>query len=120
MTENNGTLLTYCPNYNKIINFEFLKSDYISETLVKFYKQYVCSFDKNNEEECSRVKHVDKIVNRYLDDYIFRKEMKNELLQIKVKKNADDILKTIIDNIIKIFRRYEEGCTRNIYISRWI
>ena len=53
---NKNNILTYCPNYNKIINFEFLKSDYISEQLVNYYRKYICSIDIMNAEECNRAK----------------------------------------------------------------
>ena len=46
--------------------------------------------------------------------------MKLGLVNIKIKQNTDNVLKVIIENIIKIFERYEEGFTRNIYFSRWI
>lgn len=117
---NKSSILTYCPNYNKIINFEFLKSDYISEKLITFYKNYIYTIDINNKEECLKAQNVDIILNTYINDYIFRREMKNELLQIKIRRNIDDVLKIIIDNIIRIFKRYKEGITRKIYISRWI
>ena len=57
---------------------------------------------------------------KYIKDYSFRKEMKRDLLNITVKKSVDNILRVIIDNIIKIFERYESSATRKIYISRWI
>ena len=117
---NTNSILSYCPNYYKIINFEFLESDYISARLVSFYENYVCNISIDDKEDLYKAKQVDEIVSKYIDDYIFRKEMKRELLQIKVKKSAGDILKIIIDNIIKIFERYKDGITRNIYISRWI
>ncbi len=113
-------VVKYCPNYYKITEFEFLDSDYISERLVGFYKKYVCSIDTNNTEEVEKATCVDKIISKYIDDYAFRKEMKKELLQIKVKSSVSNVLKVIIDNIIKIFERYKEDMTRKIYIARWI
>ena len=115
-----NSILTFCPNYHKIINFEFLESDYISSRLVSFYESYICSISLDNQEELFKAKQIDEIVSKYIDDYIFRKEMKRELLEIKVKKSAKDVLKLIIDSIINIFERYKDGITRNIYISRWI
>ncbi len=112
-------ILNYCPNYNKIINFEFFESDYVSEKLISFYQDYVASVQKNDLEELKKVTKVDTIVSKYIDDYLFRKEMKKELLTIKVRRSVN-VLKVIIDNIIKIFDRYEEGVTRNIFISKWI
>lgn len=117
---NASEIMKICPNYNAIVNFEFLESDAISNTLVNFYKQYVTQIDKTDIEAIKKATEVDKIIMRYINDYIFRKEMKTGLLQIKVKKSVDNVLKVIIDNIIKIFERYQEFATRKIYISRWI
>ncbi len=119
MTDNNN-ILKYCPNYNKIINFEFLESDRISATLVNFYKEYIYNLELTDTEGLQKAHEVDSIIMKYINDYIFRKEMKKGLLQITVKQSVDNILKVIIDNIIKIFERYQEGATRKIYISRWI
>ena len=38
-----------------------------------------------NAEECNRAKSVDIIINKYIDDYIFRKEMKNELCNLYLR-----------------------------------
>ena len=113
-------VVKYCPNYYKITEFEFLESDYISERLIGFYKKYVCNIDLNNSEEIKKATCVDNIISKYIDDYTFRNEMKKELLQVRVKSTVTNVLKVIIDNIIKIFERYQEGMTRNIYIARWI
>ena len=57
---------------------------------------------------------------RYIDDYQFRKTLKQELLRVKVKSSCKDIIKTIVENIIEIFKRVEFEQTRRIYISKWI
>ena len=101
MSEN--TIMRFCPNYNTIINFEFLESDSISYTLVKFYKQYIAQLDINDAEGTKKAREVYLIIMKYINDYMFRKEMKNGLLEIKVKRSVDNVLKVIIDNIIKIF-----------------
>ncbi len=113
-------LTKYCPNYYKITEFEFLESDYISDRLVGFYKKYVCNLDINDPEEIKKATCVDKIIAKYIDDYTFRKEMKKELLQIRVKSTVSNALKVIIDNIISIFEKYQEFATRKIEIARWI
>ena len=46
--------------------------------------------------------------------------MQKQILEIRVKKDAKDILKEVIKSILKIFDNYEEYTTRVIYISRWI
>ena len=118
MSSNN--ILKYCPNYYKITEFEFFEDDYISNRLITFYKDYVCKIETFNSEDLQRAIKIVQVISKYIDDYTFRKEMKQKLVQIKIKSTVSNILKVIIDNIIKIFENYEIDSTRKIYISRWI
>ncbi len=110
----------YCPNFYRIIDFEFWPDDYVSQKLVSFYKEYVCHLEEYDQNELAKANQVDKIVAKYIDDYTFRKEMKKQLLQIQIRSTVQNVLKAIIDSIIKIFEKYEISATRNIFIAHWI
>ena len=116
----NKQIIDLCPNFYKIIEFTPYEDDVISSKLIKLYQQYIFKIDINNLEEVEEVRQLDKVVNKYIDDYLFRKELQKQIVQIKVKKDETNILKAIIRSIIKIFDNYEEYPTRVIYISRWI
>ena len=118
--ENNKIILSYCKNFDKIINTDFLEDDNLSLQLVKIYKDFIFKIDINDELDVLKVKELDKTMGKYVDDYFFRKTLQKEILTIKVKKSAGDIIRTIVDSIISIFKKYEEDSTRKIYISRWI
>ena len=107
-------------NFYKIIEFSPYEDDIISKKLIKLYQQYIFRIDINNSEDVESVINLDKVVSKYIDDYLFRREMQKQILQIRVKKDTKDILKEIIYSIIKIFDNYEEYTTRVIYISKWI
>ena len=117
--KNNKVILSYCQNFEKIINADFLEGDNLSLQLVKIYKDYIFSIDITNEVDIINVKEIDKILARYVDDYLFRKTLKQELLRVKVKK-CGNVIKTIVESIIEIFRKVEFEQTRKIYISKWI
>ena len=116
----NKEIISYCPNFYKIINWTPYEDDKISDKIVKLYQKYIFKIDINDNEDVERIKQLDQVVNKYIDDFAFRKEMQKQIVTIKVAKNATDILKEIIKSIIKIFHNYEEYTTRLIYISRWI
>lgn len=118
--KNNKLVLNYCRNFEKIINTDFEENDTLSLQLVKIYKDYIFKIDISNEEEVENAVEIDKIMVRYIDDYLFRKTLKQELLRVKVKSTCKDIIKTIVESIIEIFRRVEFESTRKIYISKWI
>lgn len=117
--QNNKLILKNCPNFYKIINFEYFEDDFISEKLVEVYENYIFNISLDDIEQIDRANRLDSILSKYVDDYLFRKEMKNELLKLTVKK-TENVFMAIVNYILTFFERYEEDATRKIYISRWI
>ena len=115
----NKQILRHCPNFYKIINFEYFEDDKLSEKLVDVYEDYVFKVDPSNRNQVVKLEQLDLILNKYIDDYFFRKELKSEMKKIRIRKD-EDILNAIVDWIIKVFYNYEVGYTRNIYFSRWL
>ncbi len=114
------TLLTNCVNYERIINFDYLSDDLITAKLIKVYKDYVFKTNFQTVEDYNRLKEFDYVLGKYIDDYAFRKELKKEIVHVKVKKSCTDILRAIVEGILKIFDNYMESSTRKITIARWI
>lgn len=112
-------IIENCPNFYKIVNFDYFEDDNFTASLIKIYRTYIFSIDPLNEEELNKVITLDKVLAKYIDDYIFRKTMKFELTQIKIT-NKDDLLQKLVNSILGIFEKFEEGRTRNIYIARWL
>lgn len=117
---NNRLILKYCKNFHKIVNFDFYDDDFITQRLINIYEDFIFKVNPNNQSELKKAVELDFVINKYIDDYLFRKNMKVQLLEVKVKKSCDNILKAIVDNIIHIFVKYQEETTRKIYISKWI
>lgn len=115
----NKTILKYCPNFYKIKDFDFEEDDYITQKLITIYEDYIFNIDEKDKESLEKIKRLDKILYKYIDDYTFRKEIKNGVLNIRVKRGTD-IIETIVNNLISLFEEFEDGYTRNIYFARWI
>ncbi len=116
---NNKKILEYCEHYYEIINFEPYENDNITSKMINLYREYIFNVELNNEG-IGCVKNLDKAMKRYIDDYIFRKDMQECVLNIKVPRDQKNILKLIIEKIIDFFNNYNKYTTRVIYISRWI
>ncbi len=115
----NKKVLKYCPNFHKIVNYAYSEDDYISARLITVFQEYVFAVDLTDQQQINVIEILDKTITKYIDDYFFRKEMKNSLKELKIKKD-ENIMESIVSYIIKTYNRYEEDFTRNIYISRWI
>lgn len=112
-------VLNKCKNYERIVNFEYLQEDLITAKLIKVYKEYFVSVLKS-KDGLSELVRLDYVLGRYIEDYEFRRELRKEIVQVKIKKSCTDILKAIVASIIKIFDNYLENSTRRIHIARWI
>ncbi len=115
----NKQVLRHCPNFYKIVNFEYCMDDKLSEKLLDVYQEFVFKADLTKKSEVAKLEQLDLVLSKYIDDYIFRKELATEMKRIRIRKD-EDILMAIVNWIIKVFDNYEEGYTRNIYFSRWI
>lgn len=116
----NKLVLNNCPNFYRIVDFDYFDDDVVSEKLIQIYENYIFNIDITNEEEIKLVKKIDYVLGKYMDDYLFRRKMQKEILNVRIKKTCPNILKAVVESIVSIFTRYEEETTRNIYISRWI
>ena len=112
MHKKNKLVLDNCPNFHRIINFEYFEEDAVTEKLIKIYRDFIFKVDLSNRSELNMVKKI--------DDYSFRRKLQQEVFQVKITKTCTNVLQTIVENIIAIFNRYEEETTRNFYIARWI
>lgn len=118
--DTNKLVLKYCPNFDRIINLDYYEDDAVTERLIHIYEKFIFSSNIENEEDIKLIQEIDRVLGKYIDDYSFRKEMQTEIFRVKVRKTCSNMLKAVVEGIIKIFEKYEEDSTRNIYISRWI
>lgn len=115
----NKIILQNCPNFYKIKNYEFDENDYITLKIFSIYEDYIFNIDEKNDFELKKIKELDNILCKYIDDYTFRKEIQKSLMNLKIKRGTN-IMDIIIDSIINLYNNYEDGYTRNIYFARWI
>ncbi|MBQ3142010.1 MAG: hypothetical protein IJB82_00705 [Bacilli bacterium] len=116
----NKEILKYAKNYYKIINEEYYEGDNISYKLIEIYREYLLSIKSLTQNIISKIEKVDNIINKYFDDFEFKKELSKGITKLKIKKDGSNILEQVIDNFILIYDKYVESYTRNIYIPRWI
>jgi DNA invertase Pin-like site-specific DNA recombinase len=117
---NSKLVLNYCPNFYKIVNYDSSDCDALTSKIISIYREYIFKINPYNEDDIVRVRRIDDVISKYIDDYTFRNELRKEIVNVKISRDAGDILKEFVDSIIKIFNNYEEFTTRVVYISRWI
>ena len=101
--DKNREVLSHCPHFYTIINFEYYSDDFISEKLINIIK----------------IEKLDAVIFKYINDYAFRDQIKKDIVNIKVKR-GENLLDIIVSTIINLFENYEKLLTRKVPMTRWI
>ena len=117
---NNKQIIKYCPNFYRIINFNPILGDELTDKIIQMYQEYIFKVDINDEEAINEIKELDAAIAKYINDYSFRKEVQKRIVTVKIKQDCKDVIKYLMDFIIKLFTDYSDYTTRVIYISKWI
>lgn len=117
---NNKVILKYCPDYYRIINEEFSELDYMSDKVIEIYQSFIFTVDINEKDQLKLISLLNKAICRYFDDREFKKMLISSLSAFKIPKSTKNVLRAIVDEIVKQYNKYMEGFTRNLYIPKWI
>lgn len=117
--DKNREVLKHCPHFYTIINFEYYSDDMVSEKLIDVYSKFIFSVDIKDEENVKKVKKLDDVLFKYINDYCFRDQIREDIMTIKVRR-GENVLESIVSAIISFFDNYELMSTRKIQITRWI
>ncbi len=117
----NREVIKLCENFYEIINFEAIDGDEMTPKLISLYREYIFVPREKNEDNIKNIVNLDKAMKKYIDDYLFRKDLQVAVKKIQIKANEiKDALKIFMERVIDFFVNYNVYTTRVIYISRWI
>lgn len=117
--DKNKIVLSHCPHFYTIINFEYYSDDLVSEKLINVYEKYIFAVDISNKDNIKKIEKLDEVLFKYINDYSFRDQIKQDIVHIKVTR-GENLLDTIVSTIIELFEKYEKLLTRKVPITRWI
>ncbi len=115
----NKYIISQCPNFYKIINYDYYKEDIITDKIINIYRSFIFNTNPEDENEISKAKDLDIVLNKYINDLSFRKELQNRFKYYEIVTTTN-IINSLVDSIIKTYDEYREGTTKRIYISKWI
>ena len=101
-------------NYNFINEYCFNKEDYISDMLIKNYRTLIYNIDINNKLDLRLAKKIDNIMNLYIIDNDFYKNI-HEYLNDFEHSNIQDLNEILINQ----YEKYQQ-ILPPISTSRWI
>lgn len=113
-------VLQSCPNYDRIINYEYKYGDTLSEKLIDWYRELVFSANGKVESQLQIINAIDKSMYLYVSDNKYKKGLRKIITEDEVTLKDKERIKELLKKLIGYTNQYEKQTILEIDNSKWI
>ena len=112
--------LENCPNFDKIVNYEYPYGDVLSKKLIDWYRELIFSANGNNESQLMVINALDKSLYLYVKDNKYKRGIRKIISVDELSFENKEVIKEVIKRIIEFTNSYEKKELRDFSIGRWL
>ena len=109
-----------CPNFDKIVNYEYPYGDVLSKKLIDWYRELIFSANGNNESQLMVINALDKSLYLYVKDNKYKRGIRKIISADELSFENKEVIKEVIKRIIEFTNNYEKKELRDFSIARWL
>ena len=113
-------ILENCPNFDKIVNYEYPYGDVLSKKLIDWYRELIFSANGNNESQLMVINALDKSLYLYVKDNKYKRGIRKIVSVDELSFENKEVIKEVIKRIIEFTNNYEKKELRDFSIGRWL
>lgn len=113
-------ILENCPNFDKIVNYEYPYGDVLSKKLIDWYRELIFSANGNNESQLMVINALDKSLYLYVKDNKYKRGIRKIISVDELSFENKEVIKEVIKRIIEFTNSYEKKELRDFSIGRWL
>lgn len=113
-------ILSNCPNYDKIVNYDYEYGDTLSSKLIDWYRELVFSCDGENANQLSIIYQIDRGLSLYVEDNQYKRGLSQIITKDDIDLNNSDLIKNVIKKIIEFTNKYENEEILELVNNKWL
>lgn len=113
-------VLSNCPNYDKIVNYDYEYGDTLSSKLIDWYRELIFSCNYDDNRQLSIISQIDRSLALYVLDIKYKKGLSNVLSISDVSVDNVNLIEKVIKKIIDFTNKYENEEILNLVNNRWL
>ena len=113
-------ILSNCPNYDKIINYEYEYGDTLSSKLIDWYRELIFSCDGENVNQLRIIYQIDHSLSMYVEDSQYKRGLSKILSKDEVDLNNSVLIQNVIKKIIEFTNQYERDEILELVSNKWL
>ena len=113
-------VLSNCPNYDYIVNYEYPYGDTLSKKLIDWYRELVFSADGNNENQLMLIRALDKSLYLYVRDNKYKRGLRKIITDEELTFEDKNLIKEVIKKLIEFTSSYEKKEVLEFSNTKWL
>lgn len=113
-------ILSNCPNYDKIVNYEYEYGDTLSSKLIDWYRELIFSCDGENVNQLRIIYQIDHSLSLYVEDNQYKRGLSKILSKDEVDLNNSVLIQRVIKKIIEFTNQYERDEILGLVNNKWL
>lgn len=113
-------ILSNCPNYDKIVNYEYEYGDTLSSKLIDWYRELIFSCDGENVNQLRIIYQIDHSLSMYVEDNQYKRGLSKILSKDEVDLNNSILIQNVIKKIIEFTNQYERDEILELVSNKWL
>lgn len=113
-------ILENCPNYDKIVNYEYPYGDILSKKLIDWYRELIFSANGNNENQLMLIRALDRSLYLYIKDNRYKRGLRKIVNVDELTFENKSIIKEVIKKLIDFTSSYEKKEVREVKVAKWL
>lgn len=113
-------VLENCPNFEKIIHYEYPYGDIMSKKLIDWYRELIFSADGNNENQLLLIRALDRSLYLYVRDNKYKRDLRKIITTDELTFQNKELIKDVIKRLIEFTNNYEKKEVREVSVSKWL
>ena len=113
-------ILSNCPNYDKIVNYEYEYGDTLSSKLIDWYRELIFSCDGENVDQLRIIYQIDHCLSLYVEDNQYKRGLSKILSKDEVDLNNSVLIQRVIKKIIEFTNQYERDEILELVSNKWL
>ncbi len=113
-------VLENCPNYDKIVHYEYPYGDTLSKKLIDWYRDLIFSANGNNENQLMLIRALDRSLYLYVRDNRYKRGIRKIISVDELNLTSKELIKDVIKKLIEFTSNYEKREVREVSVSKWL
>ncbi len=113
-------ILSNCPNYDYIINYNYDENDILTSKLIDWYRELIFSARGEDESQLQIIRALDHSLYLYVKDVKYKRKLRHLLSLEDISFTDKSLIKDAIKKIILFTNNYEKELILDVSSSKWI